>query len=177
MNKEHQNECAEQSESGMTLIEVMVSMVMLGAVLISLGQGLTLGIRLNTDAKMKVGSLNLCKRITERLKSEIQYDRNSFDNANTNTSFNGVFYVDIDGNNVDSTESVQAGNNTSSVFRVTSTVGDWTNSSGNTLSADGVVLVKFLDVKVRPMQSAVLKTDAGASRDVSMKVEMVRPAL
>jgi len=71
----------------------------------------------------------------------------------------------------------QAGNNASSVFQVTSTVGDWTNSSGNTLSADGVVLVKFLDVKVRPMQSAVLRTNAGASRDVTMKVEMVRPAL
>lgn len=177
MNKEHQKECAGQSESGMTLVEVLVSMVMLGTVLIALGQGLTLGIRLNTDAKMKVGSLNLCKRITERMKSEIQYDRTSFDGANANTSFNGVFYVDIDGNNVDSTESTLAGNNPSSVFKVTASVNNWTNSTGNTLSADGVVLVKTLDVKVRPMQSAVLKTEASASREVTMRVEMVRPAL
>ncbi|HVG22093.1 MAG TPA: prepilin-type N-terminal cleavage/methylation domain-containing protein [Blastocatellia bacterium] len=179
MNKEYQEECVEQGESGMTLIEVMVSLVVLGAVLVSLGQGLTLGIRLNTDAKMKVGSLNLCKRITERFKSEIQFSYDSFDNANTNAAFNGTFYVDGDGNNVQSTETTPAGGNPTSVFQVTATVGNWTNSGGNTLSAGGVVLVKYLDVKVRPMQSAVIKMNpnTAASREVTMRVEMVRPSL
>jgi prepilin-type N-terminal cleavage/methylation domain-containing protein len=180
MNKEYQKECVEQSESGMTLIEVMVSMVVLGAVLISLGQGLTLGIRLNTDAKTKVGSLSLCKRITERMKSEIQFNYDSFDNANANASFNGVFYVDIDGNKVE--ESTGGGTvtvNPISVYRVSSTVGNWTNSTGGTLSAGGVVLVKYLDVKVSPMQSAVIKMNPNTttSREVSMRVEMVRPSL
>jgi prepilin-type N-terminal cleavage/methylation domain-containing protein len=173
MNKECQKECVKQGESGMTLIEVMVSLVVLGAVLVALGQGLTLGIRLNTDAKMKVGSLNLCKRITEKLKSEIQFDKASFDNANATTSF----YVDGDGNTVDSKGVALTGNNPLSVFQVTATVGNWTSSSGNTLSSGGVVLVKYLDVRARPLQSAGTKTNANtvASLEVSMRVEMMRP--
>src|ERR1051325_11320702 len=173
MNKEHQKECIEQGESGMTLIEVMVSMVVLGAVLISLGQGLTLGIRLNTDAKLKVGGLSLCKRITERMKSEIQFNYDSFDNANTNADFNGVFYVDIDGNKVESTEGGVVTDNGLPIYRVNTTVGNWTNSGGGTLSAGGVVLVKYLDVKVRPVQSAVLKMNPNTdtSREVGMRVE------
>jgi prepilin-type N-terminal cleavage/methylation domain-containing protein len=49
----------------MTLIEVMISTMILGVVLVGLGQALTIGIKLNSESKMRVASLNTCKHTTE----------------------------------------------------------------------------------------------------------------
>ena len=162
---------SERGEQGLTLIEVMISTVMLGIVMAGLGQGLTLGIRLNTDAKNKVASLNVCKRVTEVMKSQIQYDKPTFDGANTNTNFNAVFYCGVDGNKLaaDATDVT--------VFEATPAVADWADAGGNTLSQGGTVLVKTLVVRVRILQSAVVNSNANTRgyREVAMTVEMVRP--
>lgn len=154
---------SERGEQGLTLIEVMISTVMLGIVMAGLGQGLTLGIRLNTDAKNRVASLNVCKRVTEVMKSQIQYDKPTFDGANTNTNFNAVFYCDVDGNKLDADATDVM------VFEVTPAVADWADAGGNTLNQSGTVLVKTLTVRVR------LFANTQGNREVAMTVEMVRP--
>ena len=161
-----------RGEQGLSLIEVMVSTVVLGVVMAGLGQGLTLGIRLNTEAKNRVASLNVCKRVTEVMKSQIQYDKTTFDGANSNTNFSAVFHCDVDGNTLaaDATDVT--------VFEVRPAVADWADAGGSTLSQSGTVLVKTLIVRVRILQSAVVNSNANTLgyRDVAMTVEMVRPA-
>src|SRR5262245_32033512 len=104
-----------KNESGLTLVEVVFSMVIMGTVLAALAQGLALGIRLNNDSKTRLQALNVCKRVTERLKSQVQYSQNVYDNANNNPSFNGTFYADADGNQVKQDA-------TTSLFRITTKV-------------------------------------------------------
>src|SRR5215831_1655681 len=117
---------ANQPEAGFSLIEVSISMLVLGVVMVALGQGLTLGIRMNTETKTRLVNLNTCKRVTEGLKSQIQYSVAVFDQANTNSSFNGTFYVDSDASpEMTSTET------TASMYRVTAVVGDVTDNSGS----------------------------------------------
>jgi prepilin-type N-terminal cleavage/methylation domain-containing protein len=184
------DEIKEQGETGMSLIEVMVSLTMLGVVLVILGQGLTLGIRMNTDSKAKVSSLNMCKQVMEKLKSQIQYSQSVFDGANTNVSFGRTFYADSYGEEVvvettpgsssaDAAKQAMAQGS----FKVTASVGDWEDSAGETLSATDAngathVLVKVLTVTVVNLQNAVGDTSdrSLASREVSLSVEMVRPA-
>lgn len=160
-----------EGESGLTLIEVMISTVVLGVLMIGLGNGLTLGIRLNTEAKNRVASLNVCKRVMEAMKSEIQYDVATFDGASTNPKFNAAFYCDVDGNRIDPNAAEV------SLFEVTPVSADWTNAGGIALSKSGKVLVKTLSVRVRLLQSAVVKSNVSTQgyRDVVMTVEMVRP--
>ena len=78
--------------------------------------------------------------------------------------------MDKDGNKVTQ--------NTNAAFNVTTTVTDWTDASGNTLSSGGAVLVKKLVVKVHPLQVAAAQKNSGSttSRDAELTVEMVRPA-
>jgi Tfp pilus assembly protein PilV len=156
----------------MTLIEVMISVLVLGVVLVGLAQGIVLGIRLNSDAKTRVASINLSKRIAEKLKSDVQYHHATFDNANTNPAFNTSYYVDLDGNKLAQNEHALA------AFQATTTITDWTNSSGNTLSSGGNVMVKKLVVTVHPLQLAVSNqaTVSRISHDAVMTVEIVRPA-
>jgi Tfp pilus assembly protein PilV len=180
MKRAGKEKAGRSDQAGMSLMEVMVSMVTMGVVLVGLGQGLTLGIRMNTESKLRVSNLNLCKQITEKLKSQIQYSQATFDGANSNTAFNQTLSIDADGNLI-----TQGTNAPVATFKVTSTVSDWTDSSGAALSvvdADGVshVLVKVLSVSVLAQTSAIIKvsssTAAGSSRETTMKVEMVRPA-
>jgi Tfp pilus assembly protein PilV len=156
----------------MTLIEVLISVVVLGVVLVGLAQGIVLGIRLNTDAKARVAGINVSKRVAEQLKSEVQYSRTAFDSANTSATFNRSYFVDLDGNLI-ATNSKAA-----SAFQVTTSVTDWTNASGNPLSANGTVMVKKLMVAVHPLQLAVAgqKQVAKFSHDAVMTVELARPA-
>lgn len=160
-----------EGERGLTLIEVVLSTVVLGILMIGLGNGLTLGIRLNTEARNRVSSLNVCKRVMEAMKSEIQYDVATFDGASDNPKFNSAFYCDTNGNSINP----DAGQ--VSVFEVTPVAADWTNAGGDTLSRSGTVLVKTLTVRVRLLQSAVVKSNADTEgyRDVTMTVELVRP--
>lgn len=180
MNKSIEEAGANSHESGMTLMEVMVSMVVMGVVLVGLGQGLTLGIRMNTESKLRVSNLNLCKQVTEKLKSQIQYSQAIFDTAETSDSFNRTFTTDADGNLI--TPGVSA---PSPHFMVTTTVSNWVDTAGNTLStvdSNGVshVLVKALNVRVLAQASAISRmtssTAAGSSRETTLRVEMVRPA-
>src|SRR6185369_7404728 len=136
----------ESGEQGMTVMEVMVSLRVMGGVLVGLGRGRTLGIRMNTESKLRISNLNLCKQVTERVKSQIQYSQALFDAAETSTTFNKSFNTDADGT------LILAGNEAPSPnFVVTTTVSNWTDSGGNALSSvdsNGVshVLVKVLSV-------------------------------
>src|ERR1700741_5234893 len=88
------NEDRRQSgESGLTLIEVMISSIILGVVLVALGQALTLGIKMNTESKMRVASLNTCKHITEHLKTQISQSQAVFD---ATAASNSTYFVDGD---------------------------------------------------------------------------------
>src|SRR5690242_10751827 len=90
---EQRNE--RSGESGMSLIEVMISTIVLGVVLVALGQALTLGIKMTTESKMRVTSLNACKQITEDLKTQISQSQAVFDGT---VASNSTYYVDSDGN-------------------------------------------------------------------------------
>jgi type II secretory pathway pseudopilin PulG len=159
----------QPSESGMALIEVMVSTIILGVVLVVLGQALTFGIQMNTESKMRVSSLNTCKHITESMKTQISQSQGVFDGT---AASNSTYYVDTDGHK---TYSGTAGNEiesftSSSAFRVNVVVSD---NNGLTQTVGGVtsVLVKVLSVTVVDVQNI-----GRSGRETSMKVEIIRPS-
>lgn len=178
MDKTQSKNSIGRSALGMTLIEVMFSLVIVGIVLGALGQGLILGIRMNTDSKTRVGSLDLAKRMMEKLKSNVQYSQAVFDGAETDTAFTRTFYTDRDGNEMSASDAAQ------SLSRVTTSVTNWAGPGGAALSAtdaNGVshVLVKVLTVKVLALHSAVAlkaNSNAGSSREIAMQVEIMRPS-
>src|SRR5262245_6805228 len=160
----------QSREAGFTLIEVSVSMLVLGIVMVALGQGLTLGIRMNSETKTRLVNLNTCKRVTESIKSQIQYSVDVFDSANEHPAFNGTFYVYSDSN-----PQVTSSPTASSMYRVTASVGDVTDTGGLTFSStDGAgvshALVKYLDVTVVSLQSAV-GNNSGSTADSSREVK------
>ena len=167
MDLSHAEMTQQSSESGMTLIEVMVSTIILGIVLVGLGQALTFGIKINSENKMRVANLNMCKYITENLKTEISQSQSIFD---ATVASNTTYYVDADGNKT----YIGAGENKteaftgSSAFRVNVVVSD----SALTQTVAGVksVLVKVLSVTVVDLQN---RDKVG--RDVKLKVEIIRP--
>ncbi len=179
MKETGEEKSIRESALGMTLIEVVFSLLLAGVVLGALGQGLVLGVRMNTDAKTRVGSLDLAKRVMEKLKSEVQYSQAVFDSAETNVNFSRTFYTDNDGVEVSSAEVGQR-----SLSRVTTNVANWLDSGGATLSAtdaNGVshVLVKALTVRVLALHSAAAlnaTSNAGSPREVAMQVEIMRPS-
>lgn len=170
------------NEAGVSLIEVMVSLLILGAVLVALGQGLTLGIRMNTDTKSRVTNLGVCKRIIEQMKSDIQASQAAFDGAETNANFNKTFYVNID---KDGNETISTQKSAATFFEVTAKVSVYKDSSGNALRATypdcaACALVKSLDVTVLTTTSALLPSNAspvGSSRETRLTVEIARPVL
>ena len=167
MEKPNKTLTPRSKESGMTLIEVMMSTMILGVVLVGLGQGLTLGIRMNTESKNTLANLNICKRVMERVKSQIQYDPAAFDGANANANFNRSFNVDADGTELNS------GAVAASAFLVTTVVTNWTHSGGQPLSnTAGLVVVKTLNVTVAGRQRVVSSTGS----NTSLATEMVRPS-
>ena len=179
IKKIKQSKEARADASGMTLVEVMFSFVIVGIVLGSLGQGLVLGIRMNTDSKNRVGGLDVAKRLMEKLKSDVQYSQAVFDVAETNGSFNRTFYTDRDGNELSSADVQQ-----SSLSRAATSVANWTASGGATLTAvdaNGIshVLVKVLTVKVLVLRSVAAlnsNSSAGSPREITLQVEIVRPS-
>jgi prepilin-type N-terminal cleavage/methylation domain-containing protein len=159
----------QQHESGMTLIEVMISTIVLGIVLVGLGQALTLGIKLNMESKMKVSSLNACKHIIESMKSEISESRGVFDGT---AGSNSTYYVDTEGNKTHSgtgANAIEAFTN-SSAFRVNVVVSD-NNDLTQTVGGVTRVLVKALSVTVVDVQNI-----GKNGRENSMKVEIIRPS-
>ena len=158
----------QSSESGMTLVEVTVSTIILGIVLAALGQALTLGIKLNTESKMRIASLNTCKQITESMKTEISQSQGVFDGT---AASNSTYYVDPDGNK---TYTGTGGNKVASftsdsAFRVNVVVA---NNNNLTQTVGGVtnVLVKVLSVTVVDAQNI------GTGRETKMSVEIIRPS-
>jgi prepilin-type N-terminal cleavage/methylation domain-containing protein len=159
----------QSSESGMTLIEVTVSTIILGVILAALGQALTLGIKLNTESKMRVSSLNACKHITESMKTEISQSQAVFDGT---AASNITYFVDEDGNK---THTGSGGNITeaftdSSAFRVNVVV---ENKDDLTQTVGGVtsVLVKVLTVTVTDVQNI-----GKLGRETKVSVEIIRPS-
>jgi prepilin-type N-terminal cleavage/methylation domain-containing protein len=157
------------SESGMTLIEVMISTIVLGVVLVALGQVLTLGIKMNTESKMRVSSLNSCKHIAEDMKTQISQSQPVFDGT---AATNSTYYVDTDGNKTYTGSGANKvyGFTSSSAFRVNVVV---SNNNDLTQTVGGItnVLVKVLSVTVVDVQNI-----AKAGRETSMKVEIIRPS-
>jgi len=167
-------------ERGMSLMEVLVSLVVMGVILVGLGQALTLAIRMNTESKLRISNLNLCKRVTEKVKSQVEYNRAVFDSAETNNVFNTTFNADANGNPITAGPTAP-----SATYAVTCSVINWTDSAGNTLSAvdpNGVsnVLVKVLNVRVLAQASAIsgmsASTATASPRETTLRVEMVRPS-
>jgi type II secretory pathway pseudopilin PulG len=168
MNTSKKQQRKQSSESGMTLVEVTVSTIILGVVLAALGQGLTLGIKLNTESKMRVSSLNACKHVTESMKTEISQSQGVFDATDESDV---TYYLDADG---EKTYSGSGGNTTeaftsSSAFRVNVVV---ENNNDLTQTVGGVtsVLVKVLSVTVVDVQNI------GTGRETKMSVEIIRPS-
>jgi|SRR5215212_6486964 len=167
MIKERQREHVEQGDSGMTLIEVTVSLVILGVVLVGLGQALTLGIKMNSESKIRVANLNMCKYITENIKTQISQQA-VFDGAAPSTA---TYYVDVNGDKTytgSGANKVEAFND-SSAFRVNVVVSN--GAYAKAYSGVAKVLVKVLTVTVVDVQN---RDKAG--REVSMKVEIIRPS-
>jgi type II secretory pathway pseudopilin PulG len=159
----------QSSESGMTLIEVTISTIILGIVLVGLGQALTIGIKMNTESKMRVASLNTCKHIAEDMKTQISQSQPVFDGT---AASNSTYYVDKDGNKTyTGTGANKIYTFTSdSAFRVNAVV---TNNNDLTQTVGGVtsVLVKVLSVTVVDVQNT-----GKNGRETSMKVEIIRPS-
>ena len=157
------------NESGMTLIEVMISTIILGVVLVGLGQALTIGIKMNTESKMRVASLNTCKHIAEDMKTQISQSQPVFD---ATAASNITYYVDTDGNKTYTGTGLSKTYTftSSSAFRVNAVV---TNNNDLTQTVAGVtsVLVKVLSVTVVDVQNI-----GKNGRETSMKVEIIRPS-
>ena len=180
MNRSNINLIRQANEPGMTLIEVMVSLVILAVVLVGLGEGIIYGIRINNDSKTKISSLNMCKRIMEDLKSQIARTQAAFDSTASSTR---TYYVDGNDNEI-------AAGNGAVAFQVNVIITNWTDSSGHPLSQTIVgvtsVLVKTLEVRVVDVQNLVQSANANGNsntsltsrpgREIKMKVELVRPA-
>lgn len=167
MNKEHQRECIQQGESGMTLVEVTMSLVILGIVLVGLGQALTFGIKMNSESKIRVSNLNMCKYITENIKTQIS-QQEVFDVTAPSTT---TYYVDANGDKTytgSGANKVEAFND-SSAFRVNVVISNGAYSK--TINGVSKILVKVLTVTVVDVQN---RDKAG--RDVTMKVEIIRPS-
>jgi prepilin-type N-terminal cleavage/methylation domain-containing protein len=167
MNKERHREYIEQVESGMTLIEVTVSMVILGVVLAGLGQALTFGIKMNSESKIRVSNLNMCKYITENIKTQISQQA-VFDATGPSTT---TYYVDTNGDKTytgSGANKVEAFNGSSS-FRVNVVISN--GAYAKTIDGVSRVLVKVLTVTVVDVQNS-----GKAGREVSMKVEIIRPS-
>jgi hypothetical protein len=146
----------------------MISTIILGVVLVALGQALTLGIKMNTESKMRVSSLNTCKHITEDMKTQIS-QLGVFDGT---AASNSTYYVDTDGNK---TYTGTGANKiyaftSSSAFRVNVVV---SNNNDLTQTVGGVtnVLVKVLSVTVVDVQNI-----GKSGRETNMKVEIIRPS-
>ena len=157
------------SQSGVTLIEVMISTIVLGVILVALGQALTLGIKMNTESKMRVSSLNACKQITENLKTQISQSQGVFDGT---AASNSTYYVDTDGNKTytETGGNITEGFSSSSAFRVNVVVSD-NNSLTQTVGGVTSVLVKALSVTVVDVQNR-----DRAGRETTMQVEIIRPS-
>lgn len=179
MKRENEQEHRTSPEAGMSLVETVISMFMLTLAIVGLGQGLILGISMNTESKTRVSNLSLCKQFLESAKGDIQASQTAFDTANTNAGFNRDFYVDINGQEITSSPGTA-----SYSFKVSIGVSDWKDSSGNSMSvtdATGAshVVVRVLTVRVVAQQSAVQSNDPnkvkGSSREIVMQLEAVRP--
>jgi len=160
----------ESGEQGMSLAEVAFSMLVLAVVLAGLAQALTYGIKVNTENKLRVATLNVCKYVTESEKTKISQSQTIFDNTDPSV---GTYYVDAAGNKTRRTAS--GGGSTvdaltsDSVFRVRVVVAN----SGLTKTVGGVtnVLVKALEVTVVDLQNT-----NNSGRDIKMRVEIMRPS-
>jgi prepilin-type N-terminal cleavage/methylation domain-containing protein len=169
MDRTNKPTTRQPGESGMTLIEVVISTIILGVVLTALGQALTLGIKLNSESKMRVASLIACKQATENLKTQISQSQGVFD---ATAPSNSTFFVNKDGNKTYSTTGGQPTEafTSSSAFRVNVVL---SNNNGLTQTVGGVtsVLVKTLEVTVVDIQKI-----GKSGYEISIKVEIVRPS-
>jgi len=149
----------QSNESGMSLAEVVFSMLVLAVVLAGLGQALTFGIKINTENKLRVATLNVCKFVTESEKTKISQSQSIFDNS---APADTTYYVDADGNKSSTVRS-------DSGFRVRVIV----SNSSLTTTVGGVtnVLVKSLEVTAVDIQNS-----RNSGRDIKMKVEIMRPS-
>jgi uncharacterized protein (TIGR02598 family) len=168
MQTPNTTETLKANERGMTLVEVMISTVILAIVLVGLGQAMTYGIKFNTESKMRVATLNMCKYMVENLKTQLSQSQAIFDAADTS---NTTYYVDINGNQTTTGTGANAvpAFTSESAFRVNVVIskGTYTKNIGG---ADRNLL-RVLEVKVVDVQN---RNKTGY--EITMKVEMIRPS-
>jgi prepilin-type N-terminal cleavage/methylation domain-containing protein len=159
---------ARAGERGMTLLEVMISTVILGVVLVGLGQALTYAIKFNNESKMRIASLNMGKYVTENLKTEISQSQAIFDAAEAGQT---TYYVDVHGNKTmkGSGSTLAPAFTEESAFRVTVTIAK--GSYTKVIAGAEVNLLRILEVKVVDVQN-----QNKPGREITMKVEMIRPS-
>jgi len=156
------------NERGMTLAEVMISTVILGIVLVGLGQALTYGIKFNNESKMRVATLNMCKYMVENLKTQLSQSQAIFDAADAS---NVIYYVDANGIKT----TTGSGANTvpaftsQSAFRVNVVIAKGTYTKN--IAGVDVNLLRILEVRVVDVQNR-----SKPGREITMKVEMIRPS-
>jgi uncharacterized protein (TIGR02598 family) len=159
---------SKANERGLTLVEVMISTVILGIVLVGLGQALTYGIKFNNESKMRVATLNICKYMVENLKTQLSQSQAVFDATDASTI---TYYVDANG--IKTTTS--SGANTvpaftsQSAFQVNVVISKGTYTKS--IAGVEVNLLRILEVKVVDVQN---RNKPG--REITMKVEMIRPS-
>lgn len=152
----------------MTIIEVMISMIILGVVLVGLGQGLAYGIRANNENKMRVANLNTCKSMMESIKARLSETQAVFDNTATGDA---TFFVDANGEKTYSAigNSQREAFTADSAFRVRTVISNVALTQ--TVAGETKVLVKALEVRVVNVQNM-----AKNGHEVTMKVEIIRPS-
>jgi prepilin-type N-terminal cleavage/methylation domain-containing protein len=168
MNQAKDKVDEKANERGMTLIEVMISTLILGVVLVGLGQAVTYGIKQNNEGKMRVASLNMCKYMVENLKTQLSQSQAVFDATDASDT---TYYVD--GQGIKTTTGT--GDNTApaftseSAFRVNVKIakGPYTKN----IAGVDVNLVRVLEVRVVDVQNR-----SRAGYEITMKVEMIRPS-
>jgi prepilin-type N-terminal cleavage/methylation domain-containing protein len=155
-------------ERGMSLIEVMISTLILGVVLVGLGQAIAYGIKLNNESKMRVATLNMCKYMVENLKTQLSQSQAVFDATDAS---NTTYYVDAQGikTTTGSGENQLPAFTPSSAFRVNVVISKGTYVKN--ISGVDVNLVRVLEVKVVDIQNR-----SRAGYEIKMKVEMIRPS-
>lgn len=141
-----------RSESGVTLLETLFAIVILGAALLSLVEALPLAIRMNANARVGVAALSLAQAQAEDLKNTAGAARSVFDPLG-----NGTQYYKLDGS--------KSTSSTGATYKIT-----WTVTNGAMTDPSGMPASKIVAIR-----SLALRSDYGPATDITLTAEIVRP--
>lgn len=147
-------------ESGVTLVETMIAILVLSVGLLGLVQVTTASIRINGKSKSHLSNLSTAQKVVEDFKNRLEGDRDLFDALS-----NGTKKFTLDGEAA-ATASTEA-------FVVSWTVENVTDSTGKVmLDKDGMPLIKLITVR------AVAKNSGyGAPSSATITAQILRPSI